>query len=35
MRAKLDAVADSARRETERRLLGGTGKPAAEPQKQA
>jgi hypothetical protein len=28
-------VADSARRETERRLLGKSGKSAAEPQNQA
>jgi hypothetical protein len=34
-RAKLDAVADKARRETERRLLGDPGKSGAEPQKQA
>jgi hypothetical protein len=35
MRAKLTAVADKTRRETERRLLGNTGKSATEPQKQA
>ncbi len=35
LRAKLDAVADRARRETERRLLGNSGKSGAEPQKQA
>jgi hypothetical protein len=35
MRAKLAAVADKARRDTERRLLGNTGKSAAEPQKRA
>jgi hypothetical protein len=34
LRAKLNAVADKARQETERRLLGGTGKSATEPQKQ-
>ncbi len=33
--AKLDAVADKARRETERRLLGNAGKSAAEPQSKA
>ncbi len=35
LRARLDAVADRARRETERRLLGNTGKSGAEPQQQA
>jgi hypothetical protein len=35
LRTRLEAVADKARRDTERRLLGNSGKSATEPQKQA